>query len=81
MLLRAGGGATGEAAGAPVIKACRRTCGFCAQSRPFDRRSTGRRTRNLKATDRTRAFGAVLGKALEGLEHGRGLIPILVCLQ
>jgi len=35
----------------------------------------------MKATDRDRAFGAVIGKALAGLESGRGLIPILVALQ
>jgi hypothetical protein len=28
-----------------------------------------------------RAFGAVIGKAMEGLESGQGLIPILVALQ
>lgn len=35
----------------------------------------------MKATDATRAFGAVIGKALRGLESGRNLIPILVCLR
>jgi hypothetical protein len=35
----------------------------------------------MKATNYTRAFGAVLGKALRGFENGRGLIPILVSLQ
>lgn len=35
----------------------------------------------MKASDPTRAFGAVIGKALGGLESGRGLIPILVALQ
>jgi hypothetical protein len=35
----------------------------------------------MRATDRSRAFGAVLGKALAPLPGGRGLIPILVCLQ
>ena len=35
----------------------------------------------MKATERTRAFGAVLGKALEPLERGRGLIAILTTLQ
>ncbi len=35
----------------------------------------------MRATDRARAFGAVLGKALAPLAGGRGLIPILVCLQ
>jgi hypothetical protein len=35
----------------------------------------------MKATDRARAFGSVLGKALQPLEAGTGLIPILVALQ
>jgi hypothetical protein len=35
----------------------------------------------MKAADPQRAFGAVIGKALRGLEAGRGLIPILVSLQ
>ena len=35
----------------------------------------------MKASDPHRAFGAVIGKALKGLESGSGLIPILVSLQ
>lgn len=35
----------------------------------------------MKALDPTRAFGAILGKALRPLRHGQGLIPILVTLQ
>ena len=35
----------------------------------------------MRADDPTRAFGAVLGKALRKLDEGRGLIPILVALQ
>jgi hypothetical protein len=35
----------------------------------------------MKVTDPTRAFGAVIGKALRPLLDGRGLIPILVALQ
>jgi hypothetical protein len=35
----------------------------------------------MKATDMTRAFGAVLGKAMAPLESGKGLIPIIVTLQ
>jgi hypothetical protein len=35
----------------------------------------------MAATDRDRAFGAILGKALRGLPTGHGLIPILVSLQ
>lgn len=35
----------------------------------------------MKASDPTKAFGAVIGKALSPLLTGRGLIPILVALQ
>jgi hypothetical protein len=35
----------------------------------------------MKASDPSRAFGAVLGKAIGRLERGEGLIPILVALQ
>ena len=35
----------------------------------------------MKATDRERAFGAVIGKALAPLVSGRGLIPVLVALN
>ena len=35
----------------------------------------------MKATDTAAAFGAVIGKALQSLAHGRGLLPILVTLQ
>jgi len=35
----------------------------------------------MKAADPTKAFGAVIGKALGGLSEGTGLIPILVALQ
>jgi hypothetical protein len=35
----------------------------------------------MKATDSSMAFGAVLGKALEPLNAGRGLIPVLIALQ
>lgn len=35
----------------------------------------------MKAADPLRAFGAVLGKALQPLKHGCGMIPILVALQ
>jgi hypothetical protein len=35
----------------------------------------------MKASDPAKAFGAVIGKALEKLETGRGLIPVLVTLQ
>ena len=35
----------------------------------------------MKASEASRAFGAVIGKALRPLSHGIGLIPILVALQ
>ena len=35
----------------------------------------------MKADDRSRSFGAVVGKALGSAEKGQGMIPILVCLQ
>jgi hypothetical protein len=35
----------------------------------------------MKATDPSRAFGAVIGKALGVLRRGRGLVPVLVALQ
>jgi hypothetical protein len=35
----------------------------------------------MKADDRLKAFGAVIGKALQPLAVGRGMIPILVALQ
>lgn len=35
----------------------------------------------MKASDSNQAFGAVLGKALQPLQHGTGLIAVLVTLQ
>ena len=35
----------------------------------------------MKASDRARSFGAVLGKALAPLKEGTGLIPVLITLQ
>lgn len=35
----------------------------------------------MKATDQSKAFGAVIGKALGTLKSGKGLIPVLVSLQ
>jgi hypothetical protein len=35
----------------------------------------------MKASDPTKAFGAIIGKALESLSAGRGLISVLVSLQ
>ena len=35
----------------------------------------------MKASESDRAFGAVLGKAMASLSHGRGVLPILVSLQ
>ena len=35
----------------------------------------------MKGTDRTRMLGAVIGKALEPLREGTGVILVLVTLQ
>ena len=35
----------------------------------------------MKATDRDRSHGAVIGKAMTSLESGRGLVLVLVSLQ
>ena len=35
----------------------------------------------MKAENLLLSFGAVIGKALESLPNGKGLLPILVCLQ
>jgi hypothetical protein len=35
----------------------------------------------MKATDRERSFGAVIGKAMSPLEEGQGLVLVLVGLQ
>ena len=35
----------------------------------------------MKAADRARAAGAVIGKAMTGLESGQGLVLVLVSLQ
>lgn len=35
----------------------------------------------MKASDPTRAFGAILGKALRPMHSGTGMIPILIALQ
>jgi hypothetical protein len=35
----------------------------------------------MKVTDHTRAKGAIIGKAMSGLENGRGLVLVLVSLQ
>jgi hypothetical protein len=37
--------------------------------------------RAMKGTDRARMLGAVVGKALERLDHGEGVIQVLVTLQ
>jgi hypothetical protein len=37
--------------------------------------------RAMKAAEPTKAFGAVIGKALDSIDRGCGLIPILVTLQ
>jgi hypothetical protein len=43
--------------------------------------TSARRGHAMKAAEADRSFGAVIGKALKGLEGGTGLIPVLVALQ
>lgn len=43
--------------------------------------TSGRVGHAMKASDRERAFGAVLGKALASVRDGLGMIPVLVALQ
>lgn len=40
-----------------------------------------RRGHAMRASDPSRAFGAVIGKALKPLEGGQALVPVMVCLQ
>jgi hypothetical protein len=35
----------------------------------------------MRAADKVRAFGAVIGKALQPIARGRGMITVLVSLQ
>jgi hypothetical protein len=35
----------------------------------------------MKATKRNKSFGAVIGKAMSGLEEGEGLVLVLINLQ
>ncbi len=35
----------------------------------------------MKATDLSKAQGAILGKAMTGLDQGQGLVLVLVTLQ
>ena len=43
--------------------------------------TSARRGHAMKASDRERAFGAVIGKALSPVRRGRQLVPVLVNLQ
>ena len=35
----------------------------------------------MKVTDHRKAQGAILGKAMTGLDHGKGMVLVLVTLQ
>jgi hypothetical protein len=43
--------------------------------------TSGTQGHAMRASDPSRAFGSVIGKALGSLAHGRGMIPVLVALQ
>jgi hypothetical protein len=70
---------------APIALAGKVFCQVCADSQgivPGDLLTTAETPGHaMKATDRDRAFGAVLGKALGRLDGGTGMIPVLVALQ
>jgi len=61
---------------------------FCKVDAQFDSIETGdllttssMQGHAMKASDPSKAFGAVIGKALRPLKEGQGLIPILIALQ
>jgi hypothetical protein len=55
---------------------------YSAPIKPGDLLTTSNVTgRCMKATDRDQAYGAVIGKALTGLDKGEGLVLVLVNLQ
>lgn len=35
----------------------------------------------MKATDQSKSYGAIIGKALKGIDSGTGIIPIIITLQ
>ena len=78
--------AHGEYRRAPVALVGKVYCKVCAQDAPIeigDLLTTSEIPGHaMKAEDPLRAFGAVIGKALQSMSAGqRGLIPILVALQ
>ena len=80
-----GGNARPESGAAPIALAGRV---YCKADADFGRIEVGDILTTsatpghaMKATDPSRAFGCVIGKALGTLESGRGLVPILVALQ
>ncbi len=69
----------------PVALAGKVYCRVDARENPIDigdlLTSSATSGHAMKAADPTRAFGAVIGKALRACSGGLGLIPILVALQ
>jgi len=69
----------------PIALAGKVFCRVDASEAPVrtgDLLTTSRRTGHaMRAVERARAFGAVIGKALAPLARGQGTIPILVALQ
>jgi hypothetical protein len=60
-------------------------CKVTAENGPIERGdllvASSKPGRAMKGTDRNRMLGAVLGKALEPLASGEGVIQVLVTLQ
>jgi hypothetical protein len=76
---------TGKTSGVPVALVGRVCCLVDASYAPVqagDLLTTSETPGHaMKASDRSRALGAIVGKALAPLSGGRGLIPVLVAMQ
>jgi hypothetical protein len=83
--IRLGGQSLGRAGRMPISLSGKV---YCKVDASYERIEVGdllvtspTRAHAMKANDPMRSFGAVIGKALRGLDSGRDFIPILVCLQ
>lgn len=74
-----------DVAGRPVALAGRVMCKVVADDEPISigdpLTTSGTSGHAMRATDRDRSFGAVIGKALGELASGTGLVPVLVALR
>jgi len=69
----------------PVALLGRVSCKDDANTEPIDAgdlvTTAARPGHAMRASDAERSFGAVIGKALDQLSHGRGMIRVLIALQ